>query len=190
MPTIWSRERDTYEAAWQVPGYTAHSPGLTYLDTFLEMAQPREGARVLDAGCGQGVAGVALAARGYQVQLCDLTDAALTDDARRLSYAVTPLWAPLRRVLQPVEWVYCCDVLEHVPPTFTMLVVSRLLELATRGVFLSIALERDHYGVWVGTPLHRTVQSYSEWRDQLSEIGAVLESRDLLHTGLYVVAPR
>jgi hypothetical protein len=65
-----------------------------------------------------------------------------------------------------------------------------LLEVARRGVFLSISLMPDQFGKWIGKPLHQSVQTFPEWRDQLAAIGRVIEARDLLHTGIYLVEPR
>jgi hypothetical protein len=89
-----------------------------------------------------------------------------------------------------VDWVYCCDVLEHVPPQFTMLAIDQMLRVARLGVFLSIALVPDQFGVWVGEALHQTVQPFVWWRDSLREVGEVVDARDLLIHGVYVVRPR
>jgi hypothetical protein len=80
--------------------------------------------------------------------------------------------------------------MEHIPPAFTMLVVARLLEVARSGAFFSISLVPDAFGAWVGKPLHQSVQSFTQWRDQLATLGEVLECRDLLTTGVYFVRPR
>ncbi len=70
-----------------------------------------------------------------------------------------------------------------------MLTVFRLLEVARRGVFLSIALEPDVFGAWVGKSLHQTVQSFTWWRDNLATLGTLKESRDLLNAGVFLLEP-
>jgi hypothetical protein len=65
-----------------------------------------------------------------------------------------------------------------------------LLEVARRGVFLSISLMPDEFGAFVGKRLHQSVQTFVQWRDQLHAIGTVVEARDLLHCGVYLVKPR
>jgi hypothetical protein len=130
--------------------------------------------------------------------MCDVTDAGLSEAARALPFRQICLWHDLEPVVRNfdmwgrsrVDYVYCTDVLEHIPPTFTMLVVQRLLDVSRRGVFLSIALVHDQFGPWVGTPLHQTVQSFVAWRDQLSELGEMVECRDLLNTGIYFLRSR
>jgi len=68
-----------------------------------------------------------------------------------------------------------------------MLVVSRLLAVARRGVFLTISTQPDACGVWVGKPLHQTVESFVWWRDQLRTMGQLTDARDLLTAGAYLV---
>jgi SAM-dependent methyltransferase len=186
--TLLDTERDTYEQIWSNDDYAKHSPGEKYVDVFLDMSGA-SGGRILDAGTGSGKGALALAARGFDVELCDLTPDGLVDEARSLPFYTACLW---HDDLRPnnIDWVYCCDVLEHVPPHFTMLVIQRLLDVARQGVFLSIALVPDRFGALVGHPLHKTVQSFTDWREQLRELGRVSECRDLGDTGLYLVEPR
>ena len=193
-------ERELYDAIWQVPGYADHSPGAERVPLFLDMAQPPAGATVLDAGCGSGKGALALRAAGFQVDMMDLTDEGLVPDAQDLPFRSGCLWeqpAPLYRGLY--DYVYCCDVLEHIPTEYTMLTIARLLEqvrggvgtfAGTGGLFLSIALQPDHFGVWVGRPLHLTVRDFSWWRDRLRDLGELVEARDLLSSGVYYVRGR
>jgi len=185
---IVEEERATYDAIWGLPEYAEASPGELYLPAFLDMAGDERGS-VLDAGCGSGKGALALESEGFKVQMCDLSSAGLErTSAERFLFFEQCLWRPIAH--GHYDWVYCCDVLEHIPPTFAMLVAARLLEASVKGVFFSISLVPDHYGAWVGKPLHQTVQSFVDWRDQLAEVGTVLEARDLHHVGLYLVRPR
>ena len=196
-------ERETYEQMWAVDAYAGHSPGEGLVSVFTEMAQrygPETYAyarleavaptRVLDAGAGSGKGALALHAAGYDVTLCDITPAGLSGDAQMLPFHAVSLWDDVRAVTGRHHYVYCCDVMEHIPPTFTMLVIRRLLDVAEHGVFLSISLVPDAFGAYVGKPLHQTVQSFTAWRDQLAALGDVLEARDLLTSGVYFVRPR
>jgi 2-polyprenyl-3-methyl-5-hydroxy-6-metoxy-1,4-benzoquinol methylase len=191
------QERATYEAMWTVADYAKTSPGEQLLPAFLEMAgiEKPKGQTVLDAGCGAGKGALKLREAGFTVTLADLTPAGLLPDVQDLPFLEMALWDPIptwSRSLfgRKFDWVYCCDVLEHVPPTFAMLVVSRLLEASRKGVFLSIALQGDNFGVWVGKPLHQTVQGFVQWREQLSAIGHVKECRDMLMNGLFYLERR
>lgn len=192
--SIITQERETYEAIWSLGAYAEHSPGAQHVSLFLDMIPHKPGRwhahSVLDAGCGSGKGALALQQAGFSVTMCDLTDAGLSDEARALPFHRVELWSPLKRAVGFHDWVYCCDVMEHIPPAFTMLVVARLLEVARRGAFFSISLVPDQFGAWVGKPLHQSVWSFVEWRDQLDTIGRVVEARDLLATGVYLVEPR
>lgn len=177
-----------YTDLWAgLPAYADHAPGLETLPLFLQMAQPP--GTVLDAGAGSGKAAVALVGEGFDVTLCDLTDAGLVPEAQALSFYRACLWKPLRPQVRrgQVDWVYCVDVMEHIPPQFTMLAVDQMLAIAERGVFLGIALTPDHFGLLVGEALHQTVQSFVWWRDSLRELGTVVEARDLLNRAVFLV---
>lgn len=193
MSDLVATERDTYEEMWGVAAYSAVSPGEQFAKLFDGLVRERcDGlGTVLDAGCGSGKGAVVLAALGYHVTLCDLTPAGLIPAARELPFFETTLWRSLGRVGAPFyDWVYCCDVLEHLPTAFVGLAVARLLDVARKGVFLSVALGPDNLGAWVGRPLHLTVEAFPWWRDTLNELGKVVDARDLLKEGLFLVEPR
>lgn len=188
--SLTAQETATYEQMWALGSYGDTSPGEQFLPLFLDMSRTTMRGSILDAGCGSGKGALALAAAGFAVQMCDLTASGLLPEARRLPFTETVLWANLKREIGFTDWVYCTDVLEHVPTAFTMLAVSRMLEVCRRGAFLSIYLLPDRFGAWVGKPLHQTVQSFTWWRDALKELGTVQECRDLVSTGVYLVTPR
>jgi SAM-dependent methyltransferase len=185
--TVLAHETAKYDAIWGIDGYGKFSPGETYVPLFLDMARPERGARILDAGCGAGKGAIALAREGFELYLYDLTDAALLPEASALPFRRGPLWE--RSLGCIVDYVYCCDVLEHIPTAFTMLAVRSMLNVAKHSLFCSIALVPDNYGAWVDEPLHQTVQPFTWWRDALNEVGTVKECRDLLDVGLYLVTP-
>lgn len=192
---LQAAERETYQQAWALPQYAEFAPGEKYLPQFLDMSKAQRGQSVLDAGTGSGKGAIALKREGLSVVLCDITDAGLVPEARDFRFDEACLWHPVKQQLRylhggTVDWVYCCDVMEHIPTAYTMLVAARLLEVCRRGVFFSISLVPDVFGNWIGKPLHQTVQPYVWWRDNLSEVGGLVEGRDLLNTGLFLVRPR
>ena len=180
-------ERDLYDKAFAIDAYSIESPGELFAPAFLEMAAPNVGESVLDAGCGTGKGALALEACGLRPTLLDLVDARI-DAAMHFPFiGAACLWRAL-----PVQcdWAYCCDVLEHIPEEFTMLVAMRVIHAAKHGAFFSIALEPDNFGTLLGEPLHKTVRPFTWWRDHLSELGGVAACRDVLTNGLYLVEPR
>jgi len=190
---VAARERVLYEDVFDtITHYAEYSPGNDFAPLFVEMAVSGScslfNASILDAGCGTGRGALALKEEGFvDVSMCDITPFGLLPEARQFPFYEAVLW---QRLPRSYDFVYCCDVLEHIPKEYTMLVVSRLLEASRLGVFLSISLTRDVMGMWVGKPLHQTVESFVWWRDALDSIGRVVEARDLLNTGLYLLEPR
>jgi 2-polyprenyl-3-methyl-5-hydroxy-6-metoxy-1,4-benzoquinol methylase len=187
--TIAQAEQAKYETAWALDAYAAHSPGERCLPLFLAMSGAKGGS-VLDAGCGSGKGAVALSAHGFRVTCCDLTADGLVPEARGFTFHDVLLWSDLKKATGFHDYVYCCDVLEHIPPTFTMLVIARLLETSRKGLFLSISTVPDQFGAWVGESLHHSVQPFVAWRDQIGEIGRIVEARDLLTSAVFWVVPR
>lgn len=200
ITTVADRERILYEDVYDtIPTYRDFSPGELYASMFAQMVRERgwNHGYILDAGCGTGKGAVALAKQGMPVHLmCDLTYFGVIEEAFQIPFKEAVLWLPL---LPQLGWpglgsrfdlVYCCDVMEHLPKEFTMLAVARMLEVARHAVFFSISLAHDRMGAWLGKSLHKTVEPFTWWRDALSEVGVLEESRDLLNTGIYLVRPR
>lgn len=180
LHTVTARESEVYAEALSLPEYDAFAPGEHYAPIFASLAPPP--ASVLDAGAGSGKGMAALRALGYTVTGCDLPASEVPGVLSGVC-----LWRPLPG---RYDYVYCTDVLEHIPPEFTMLCVARMLAVASRGVFLSIALVPDNFGAWLGHPLHLTVRRYDEWLADLRELAPVTEARDLGTTGLYFLESR
>jgi len=189
MSRLGQDEKACYDEMWQVQSYHDFSPGKEFLPVFLDHATP--GQTVLDAGCGAGAGSLALQAAGFKVTGFDISSAGLTEEfhSSGIPFKQGSLWGSIPFGAKMFDWAYCCDVMEHIPPQFTMLVASNLLTVAHR-VFFSISLQPDQFGVWVGRSLHLSVYSFKEWRDMLAEIGDVVEARDLHAVGLYVIKPK
>lgn len=197
---VSSAETETYRQVWGLNGYGDYSPGERFASIFVDMVQAHDAryllpkgvrtATVLDAGTGTGKGALALQAAGFDVTACDLTAEGLIDAAKDLPFHEVCLWGDLQAVVGRHDWVVNCDVLEHLPTPFVMLTVHRLLEVAREGVFLSIALVPDAFGAWLGKSLHQTVQPFDVWKTQLGELADVVEARDLLMTGVFLLKAR
>ncbi len=201
--SIATQERELYTTVWaSIDDYAKYSPGEVYLPIFLDMAglahyaedgyalAPSAGhPAILDAGCGSGKAAVGLKKAGFNVTMCDVTRDGLVPEAQDIKFFDQVLWNP---IVIDTKWpydfayAYCCDVLEHIPPQFTMLVVSRLLDVAPR-VFLSVCNVQDSAGVWIGKSLHQTVQPFSWWKANFKEIATVIEARDLFDNSVFLL---
>ena len=199
---VSKQERELYENTWSIQNYADHSPGEHNVKFLLDnVAREKRDYRpnltsILDAGSGSGKGAVALHKLGFNVKMCDITDSGLVPEAKAIPFQEACLWDDLYPVVRAydhpnashVDFVYCCDVLEHIPTQFTMLTINQMLRVARYGVFLSISLVPDNFGIWVGQPLHQTVQSFTWWRDNLRELGHVRDARDLHVNAVYFVS--
>jgi hypothetical protein len=179
MSTILEHEQQKYQGCWDLPEYLKCSPGAVHSDHFGAVVEPLAGQRVVDFGCGAGDGGKALAEKfDVEVTYVDIVDCGMRP------FIQQPLWEPFQD-----NWNigYCCDVMEHLPKEFTMLAVDNMLH-ACDAVFFSISFMPDHFGRYVGEPLHLTVESFIWWRDRLREIGTVHDARDLLGEGIFYVS--
>lgn len=167
--SLHAREAEKYAEAWKIPAYHEFSHGEFHSDLFMEITGASPGETVIDLGCGTGKGGKALKKRGLKPSYLDLVK---TGNLR--PFIEQPLWQPISGM-----WDYglCCDVMEHLPPEFTMLAVKNMLS-SCGGLFLSICFEDESFGELVGEPLHLTVRPFTWWRDNLREIGTLEEARD------------
>ena len=191
-------EASVYEKMWTLDSYAEFSPGETFIPLFHAMSGMKTTDSVLDAGCGAGKGALALRHSGHvgRIHLCDITDEGLVPEARHdFLFTRVCLWSDLYPQLpfmlgRRFDWAICCDVMEHIPEAFTMLVVERLLSVTRKGVFFSICFEQDQMGTLIGKSLHHTVQPFTWWRDCLKELGHMKECRDLVINGVFLVEPR
>ncbi len=187
-----AQERAKYAEIWSLPEYrTANSPGLENVDRMISVLNPKPGSSIIDVGCGTGCAAMEFERRGFRAGGLDITDAALELDRSRFIEA--PLWSDWANpksglISRKLRWDYafCCDVLEHIPPEYTMLCIDRILG-ACDTAWLQISLRPDEFGKLIGQPLHLTVHDFDWWLLRVSTLGRVVDARDLCGVGLYVV---
>lgn len=170
-------ERVKYERCWADPRYREYSPGEAMLPLFRRMVRRREG-KLLDLGCGTRRAGQALHKLGFEVQLADLVPGCL-DPGVRLPFRKLNVWG--QWPTYDYDWVYCCDVMEHLPPEKVDRSLGNIAR-HTRQAFFSIHFGPDVFG---DGHLHLTVRPFTWWRDKLAEYGEVTDARDLIGMGVF-----
>ena len=179
-------ERAKYEQVWSLPAYRKGSPGVVHTPMFASIANPKPGESVIDLGCGAGIGGERLARElGLCVTYMDHVHVSGVPEP----FIEQCLWHPLPNRNPPWQYGYCCDVMEHIPPEYTMLVLANVID-ACESVFFSISFQNDIFGKFVGEPLHLTIMPYVWWRDRLAEFGELVEARDLLGEGVFYVRGR
>jgi hypothetical protein len=194
LSDVVAPERQKYIELWEgIPEYRDVSPGSDYVDRFVRLIQPQAGASLIDIGCGTGVAGLKFRdEHRLEVAWLDLTDAGLDEQVPRDRFIEAPLWsawAEQRRSWRPWQYGFCVDVLEHIPTEYVMLCVHRIVAACDLALIV-VRLEADQFGQLVGGKLHHTIQPYKWWRDRIATVGELRDARDLIGSGLYVVAPR
>lgn len=181
-------EREKYERMWEFPAYRGHSPGARAVASFLEIAKPAPGARVADCGCGTGRAGAKLAQAGIDAVLIDFADNCRDPVAhiQDLPFVRADLAAsiPVR-----ADYVFCADVMEHIPPEQVDAVLANLGACAPR-LFLQISTRDDCCGTLIGETLHLSVHPHAWWREKLAALWRIEHEEERRSAStFYVMAP-
>ena len=188
--TTADHERAKYARMWAIDDYHGHSPGKIWASRLGGLVDLKPDQTVIDLGCGAGEAAAALEALGLDVAQVDLADFRGTDNNR--PFRAAPLWSdwsfPGR--FMRADYGFCCDVMEHIPPEYVMLVLERI-RANCQAVFFSIAHLPDRCGAMIGEPLHLTLRPFEWWRDRIGEqMGEVLDGRDLMGDSMFYVRCR
>ena len=167
-------EKDLYKMMWDKPEYRQVAPGENIAHEFLKQAKPKQGATVLDLGCGTGRGGLNLAFfGGLDVTMVDFADNCLDEDIVPMletqKHALRFVEADLSQPL-PVQAAYgfCTDVMEHIRPHHVDQVIENCLT-ACQHVFFQISTVDDKAGVLVGHKLHLSVHPYEWWLKKLKD---------------------
>jgi hypothetical protein len=184
--TLKDTEQDKYTNVWKLDDYRRFSPGESMQQHFLDIVQPSEGTRIIDYGAGTGRASLFFHDHGYDVWMVDIADNCLDDEVKQAigdRLYVESLWE-MDALYSP--YGYCCDVMEHIPPRYVDKVLANIMG-HSRKVFFNICFTEDHFGSVVGDHLHLTVKPFTWWRDRLKKAGTLIEARDLIYTGMFVL---
>ncbi|MBM3207129.1 MAG: class I SAM-dependent methyltransferase [Chlamydiae bacterium] len=175
---LTEQERIKYVSIWKINSYRLVSPGYNsancFFNFFKEKIQP--GDSITDFGCGTGITTLNFLEKQLSVQLIDIAHNALSDEINaltillpsRVKFYNTCLWELSDNIL-PTDWIYCIDVLEHIP---TEKIEACLIELSKRmvkGGAIQVFLEDEGFGKIIGEPLHLTIKPLSWWHEIISK---------------------
>jgi len=171
-----AQEQEKYRRMWtEVPRYRQNSPGQRLVPLFLKQAAWAKDDTLIDLGCGSGRASMELREAGLKVKLLDITRTSLDPDVNfkvgviGIPFIECCLWLPDVAEHGRFDWVYCCDVLEHIPPEHVDAVLDNIHALTTKGAFLQIALWPENFGNYIGEELHLTVESDDWWLEKITQ---------------------
>jgi 2-polyprenyl-3-methyl-5-hydroxy-6-metoxy-1,4-benzoquinol methylase len=169
------QERQKYRDIWARLDYRIRSPGEYYVQHFQEIAKPIYGQRIIDIGCGEGAACVALRDRcGLICHGIDLVNPGLKLEMPFEACCLWQSWGQFEA--QVFRYGYCCDVMEHIPTEYVALALSRIRHHCMEG-FFSIASFQDTRD---DIELHLTIKPFKWWFDLIGEFGNVVDARDLI----------
>jgi ubiquinone/menaquinone biosynthesis C-methylase UbiE len=160
-------ERVKYNRMWtEVPGYRNHSPGEALVSRFLKLAEPKPGETLIDIGAGTGRAALKLQEAGLAVTMFDISPSAPDNNAKGLPFIEGCVW---RDFPGEFDWVYCTDVMEHLPTEHVDESLDTIARVARKGAYFQIALWQDGFGKRIGEVLHLTVKTSDWWEAKLGK---------------------
>ena len=188
--SLEEREKQKYERMWsEVPSYRAFSPGYTssyiFFDHFKERVKPDQ--TITDFGCGPGLAALPFLDHKLNVHLVDIAENSLQDKIEaltlflpeRIRFTQASLWE-MPESIKPSEWIYCVDVLEHIPTEKVDDVLEALSKRTLLGGTLQICTVDEKFGEHIDDKLHLTVKPKEWWLEKIGKYWVIEESIDIV----------
>jgi len=178
LSDIGYKEKEKYIKMWDVPVYRHTSPGsnlsLDFLRYFAKEMQV--GDTLADFGCGTGRAAHMFLERGLNVNLIDIAPNCLDGEIQaltlmmphRITFTEACLWE-LTSDIESADWLYCCDVMEHLPEAYVEQTLAQLAQRNKKGGCFQIFLQDEPFGTLIEDHLHLTIQNQEWWVEKISK---------------------
>ena len=167
-------ERAKYEKMWTLDKYRRRSPGLGQVDHFLTTCRPSKGDHILDVGTGRGVAVGELIRRGYlNTAGIDIASNAVNPDIRYAYLDRFRIGDYLTTDTLMVDWIFCCDFLEHLPPEQLRPALEKIKHDSIKGLYLQVPTFPSSGKKWDDSfefELHYTVMPAIWWKKLFIDI--------------------
>ncbi|NGX26488.1 MAG: hypothetical protein K940chlam6_00411 [Chlamydiae bacterium] len=172
-------EKSKYDIIWRDhPSYRECSPGEAFATFFFDgfKGEIRAGQTIIDFGCGTARVAKDFLSKGLNITLVDISPYCLDEEIRhlltlfanQLHFQQGCLWQ-LPESLKSAYWIYCCDVLEHIPEDFIDVCLEQMAKRTRYGGYFSICLQEDLAGKRLGHPLHLTVKEKAWWERKIDQ---------------------
>lgn len=180
-------EREKYLQVWQRPEYRKVSPGMIEVErAWTVCGMSGWGESLIDFGSGPMRATKWFMERGMRVLGIDFAPNA--SEHRDVAYMEACLWSLPSDIL-PVDYGYCCDVMEHIPEQHVASVLNNIARLTRKAAYFRIATRPDRLGPkLIGAPLHVTIQSGEWWRRQIEQFFPLVDIVEMTDRDIMILA--
>lgn len=196
MDTLYLEEKSKYEKMWEHDLYRQRSPGALLSPFFFYHFQQRikPGDSIIDFGCGTAAASMTFFDMGLFVTLVDIANNCLSvksqkllrEKNKRFLFVEAPLW-DLPPEVPVSDWIYCIDVLEHLPEDRVKASLEAMAKKTKKGGALQIFLEEESMGELIGETLHLTLRPLNWWLDLISAFWVIENVQEILPDVRYCV---
>jgi ubiquinone/menaquinone biosynthesis C-methylase UbiE len=163
------QEKERYQFMWASGRYRRNSPAMRHVNHFLFTSRRAPGDTLIDLGCGMGHAGKRLS-KYLHVFLFDLVHQAV--EVEGLPFIEGNIWD--LSALPVFDWVYCCDVLEHIPPERVDETLTGMARITRKGGIATVShlpSPMSDFGITErNEELHLTVESSDWWTEKIGKL--------------------
>jgi hypothetical protein len=153
-----------YMRMWAQPAYSAMSPGERSAKFAFELLAMTPDSSLCDVGCGRGLAADIFHGLGMKVTQYDIVNVARNN----LPFIHGSLW---QTAIPECDYIFCCDVLEHIPTDKVEAAVKNLLNATLKSAYIQVSCTEDGCGKLIGESLHLTIKDGQWWVDRFMEYG-------------------